>query len=263
MPDPVELFDITLDEVSLVDKGDCPEARIVFFKRDGGRIDKARFNEFLRARLTDRVLSEIQVLAGTLGDAVAATVFNNEGADAVRENLSEFTTAVEAVIDAWASEAGTVEKVARTKRVGTDDVTSLAMRAISKLLEEKGSDQRRSMTTPIRKKSDAYADAERRAARAFPDEANPQVRMHKFMQTPAGKEAYATYAEAAPDPAPAPEPAPVLKGSSALTRATAEAKSLMKSNPAMFPSLEAARRHVWKSDPELREQYNREFVNGS
>jgi hypothetical protein len=37
MPDsrlPEELYDLTLEEVSLVDKGDCPEAHITFYKRD-------------------------------------------------------------------------------------------------------------------------------------------------------------------------------------------------------------------------------------
>lgn len=225
-------------------------------------VEKSEFNEVLRSRLSERIVTEMLGLADALGESVRSVVYGDEDPkSAIERNLNQFQSAATAAVDRWASEAK--DAAGRVAKVPPKDaLRGMALDAYTSIVASKPvnkrSDHRRLMTTTPITKSAAYADAERQAARAFPDETNPQVRMFKFFQTPAGKEAHAAYIEATPDRAPAPESAPVLKGQNAVDRATAEARQLMKAHPDRFPSEAAARAHVWRTNPDLSEQYQRE-----
>lgn len=252
-------------------------------------VRKAEFAETLRARLSEKVLSEIRLLADTLEGAISRVVFEDRGTDAVRENLEEFSRAVEAAIDGWVADSGNMTKLARDQRVGRLDVRLLAGLAINRVAKgrssggESASDRTRidkggTMRTTFTKSSDVIVEATREAEklqRQFPDRfpsvvaARGQVwkdrpdlaeELRRLSDQEGrggfnGSREHAASREAATGVS---KVAPVEKGQSAVNKATEKARELVMQHPDRYQSVEQARAAVWRLFPELAEQYQEE-----
>ena len=225
-------------------------------------IRKAEFAETLRARLSEKVLAEIRLLADMLEGAIARVVFEGKGADAVTENLQEFTTAVQASIAEWEAEPGNIEKLAREERVGVLDVRGLALIAITKVSQDRTESYREeSMTTMFTKASDVVEAATREAEKLMKaaPEKYPSIvaaRAQVWRDRPDLADAFASLSV---EPAPEPEQ-PVVKGANAIQKATNIARELLTNQPDRFVSEADARAHVWKTRPDLADEYQRELT---
>lgn len=227
-------------------------------------IRKAEFAETLRARLSEKILAEIRLLSDTLEGAIARVVFEGKGADAVSENLAEFTTAVEAAISGWEAEPGNVAKLANTQRVGRLDVRGLAMIAITKVSKGRGTaptgtEKGRTMTTTFTKSSDVLEAATREAEKLmkaapekYPNIVAARAQVWKDRSDLA--DAFASFPAETPT---APEK-PIQKGQAAIDKATNIARELMTQHPDRFGSESDARAHVWRTRPDLAEAYQAE-----
>lgn len=229
-------------------------------------ITKARFSEAIRSRIAERVLNELAGMAHLLSESVAYAVYEGQGPDAVKQNVAEFEAAAKSVIDQWTDEIGRgdrdeVAKLAGPENLNDGRVRWLAFNTVHQLLKTRKEEGRlQTMTTgQFTKSSDVLAAATAEATKLM--KAHPEkypnvvaARAQVWRDRPDLAEAMQTLPADTPT---APEK-PVQKGQSAIDRATAEARQLMKMHPDRFPSEVAARAYVWKTDPDLAAAYQSE-----
>lgn len=273
--DRAELFDITLEEVSLVDKGDCPEAHVVFFKSASApnlTIRKVEFNDLLRASLAEQVVSQLMMYAAVLGDAVRSTLFEDEDPKAaIQRSLDQFLEAATAAVDHWASEAkdDSGKVAAPTGGDMAKMVLGAATYATSKKLHTNGGMGRMAKFTKAADVLEA-ANVEAKNLMGADPEAYPtlvQARAQVWKIRPDLSDAMATLSvpvDGATDQDGGPTTsvsklAPVQKGQTALDKATRKAQDLMAANPTTYQSIEQARAQVWKTYPELADEYQSEL----
>lgn len=213
-----ELYDIVLEEVSLVDAGDNPEAHVVFFKRRAGQSPEDLSDERIAA-LVSKALAED-------GDS-PVTTFRKESM----------------TVNPLARESGT-QTIDRTRSEFLPDgreirtTESMEVSTSMDVVEIATSEAE----TLMRAQPGKYANIA--AARNAVWEGRPDL-AKAYQELPAEAAQHRTDMPASA--------APVVKGQSTIDKATAEAQKLVTAGT--FKSIGAARSHVWETRPDLRDEY--------
>lgn len=128
-------------------------------------VQKIEFDEIVRSRLADRMVSEMVGLSDALGESIASAIFEDvDPATAIRRNLSQFQSAALSAVDRWAEEAKDAKGKVETP-LSEEDVTKMLMDTATNVLKSKPIRKRGTQTmtgttyrtNPFEKRADVMA----------------------------------------------------------------------------------------------------------